>query len=160
MFPSIGQQETECGNPREKGNTRNEPQFSLAFSPGTHSKLQHREQRALNSMPCRSKYWSSGEAAGIYREREKGWQKSEWVCPTVLSWKLDCISAENTLRGPAEKRGCSLRAPQGSWSHSGWEMLDSYHLAWRDLASTAGIQRRPGKAMLSEWSTCPGKRHV
>lgn len=114
MFPSIGQQETECGNPGEKENTRNEPQFSLAFSPGTHSKLQHREQRTLNSLTCRSRYWSSDEAARIYREREKGWQKSEWVCPMVLGLRLDCNSAENISIGPAEKSDYRLKAPQES----------------------------------------------
>lgn len=35
------QQEAEGGNPREKGNTRNAPQFALAFSPGSHHTPKH-----------------------------------------------------------------------------------------------------------------------
>lgn len=58
---------------------------NLAWLPAQGQlELQHREQRTLNSVMCRSRYWSLGEVAGIYREREKGWQKSEWVCPMVL----------------------------------------------------------------------------
>lgn len=69
MISSIGQQETEGGNPREKGNTRNEPQCTLAFSPWTHSRLQQREvepkQRALISMTCKGRYWSSEQLKNL-----------------------------------------------------------------------------------------------
>lgn len=64
------QQETEGGNPREKGNTRNEPQCTLGFSPWTHSsRLQQREvepkQRALISMICKGGYWSSEQVKNL-----------------------------------------------------------------------------------------------
>lgn len=128
MFPNTGQQETEHGNPREKGNTRNEPQCTLAFSHGHTpdcSKGRQNPSRELSS-PWLAEIdievqsgWKNWNLWGKTRETE-GRQKSEWALPMVLGGRLDRTSAQQILRGPTEAQ--VHRGPQVT---QGWEGLNS-----------------------------------
>ena len=119
MFSSTRQQEAEGGNPREKGNARSEPQFALAFSPGSHQTPKH---TALASTTCRRRWRRLGQGRSWNSWRQalgrRGWQRPAWALP--WSWaegwtaQQHRAGSQRSCRGEIHGVPMSLRAG-GRW---------------------------------------------
>lgn len=162
MFPNTGQQETEGGNPREKGNTRNEPQCTVAFSPWTPSRLHQGEvepkQKALIPMTRKCRYWGSEQLKHLEfvgkGTRERG-MAQVWVgAPHGPGLKTG--PHKYTAKSKRPYRGSG---PQKSPGHSWLGEVEFLHSqSGETLLSIAGISSDPRKAMPSQLRTCPRTR--